>query len=319
MAAYLTRRILKGLLTIFVSVTITFFILRLMPADPVLLVVDPKMSAETQAAMKAKFGLDKPVAEQYVIFIANLLQGDLGLSFKTRQPVMEVILSKLPWTLLLLVIVIGFSMLIGIPVGVQAARLHNKAFDRFISTFVMFSISIFIPFLSFAFIYFLAYSLKLFPTGGAYTPPPAKGFDYIVDVARHAVLPALTLFINQVAAIIMYTRNSMLDVLKEDYIRTAYSKGWNQGYVVRVHGLKNAMIPTITAMGLMICAMVGGAVMTETVYAWPGVGRLIFDSVSALDYPVLQGAFLVLSATVVVTSILSDLVVAWLDPRIRLG
>jgi peptide/nickel transport system permease protein len=319
MTAYLTRRILKGLLTIFVSVTITFFILRLMPADPVLLVVDPKMGPEVQAAMKAKFGLDKPIGEQYIIFLGNLLKGDLGLSFKTRQPVMEVILSKLPWTLLLMVIVISFSMVVGIPVGVQAAKNRNKGFDRFINTFTVFSISIFIPFLSFAFLYFLAYSLKLFPTGGAYTPPPAKGIDYYLDVARHAVLPSLTLFINQVAAIILYTRNSMLDVLKEDYIRTAYSKGWNEKYVTRVHGLKNAMIPTITVTGLMICSMVGGAVMTETVYAWPGVGRLIYDSVSALDYPVLQGAFLILSATVVVTSILSDLVVAWLDPRIRLG
>jgi peptide/nickel transport system permease protein len=319
MATYLTQRILKGLLTIFVSVTITFFILRLMPADPVLLVVDPKMGPEVQAAMKAKFGLDKSIGEQYVIFIGNLLKGDLGLSFKTRQPVTEVIMEKLPWTLLLMAIVITTSMLIGIPIGVLAAKQRNKGFDRFINTFTVFSISIFIPFLSFAFLYFLAYTLKLFPTGGAYTPPPAKGFDYYVDVARHAVLPSLTLFIQEVATIILYTRNSMQDVLKEDYIRTAYSKGLNENYVTRVHGLKNAMIPTVTVMGLMICSMIGGAVMTETVYAWPGVGRMIFDSVSALDYPMLQGAFLILSATVVVISILSDLVVAWLDPRIRLG
>jgi peptide/nickel transport system permease protein len=319
MAPYLTRRILKGLLTIFVSVTITFFILRLMPADPVLLVVDPKMGPEVQAAMKAKLGLDKTIGEQYIIFIGNLLKGDLGISFKTRQPVSEVIMEKMPWTLLLMGIVITASMLVGIPVGVQAAKQRNKGFDRFINTFTVFSISIFIPFLSFAFLYFLAYSLKLFPTGGAYTPPPAKGFDYFVDVARHAVLPSLTLFIQEVATIILYTRNSMQDVLKEDYIRTAYSKGLNEKYVTRVHGLKNAMIPTVTVTGLMICSMIGGAVMTETVYAWPGIGRMIFDSVSALDYPMLQGSFLILSATVVVISILSDLVVAWLDPRIRLG
>lgn len=319
MAKYLTQRALKGLLTIFVSITITFFILRLMPADPVSLMVDPKMGEEAQAAMRAKFGLDKPLAEQYLIFINNLLQGDLGQSFKTRQPVIDVLLEKLPWTLLLLVIVVTFSLMIGIPIGVKAAKERNKGFDRFVNVFTMFSISIFIPFLSFGFLFLLAYKLKLFPTGGAYTPPPAEGFEYTLDVARHAVLPSLTLFLNNVATIVLYTRNSMQDVLKEDYIRTAYSKGWNEKYVTRVHGLKNALIPTITVTGLMISSMIGGAVMTETVFAWPGVGRLIYDSVTALDYPVLQGAFLVLSATVVVTSILSDLVIAWLDPRIRLG
>lgn len=319
MAAYLTRRIFKGLLTIFVSVTITFFILRLMPADPVALVVDPKMGLEAQAAMKAKFGLDKPILKQYTIFIGNLINGDMGLSFKTRQPVMTVIREKMPWTLLLLVIVVTLSLLVGIPVGVNAAKRANKGFDRFVSTLTMFSISIFIPFLSFAFLYLLSYYFKLLPTGGAYTPPPADGLAYYKDVARHAILPSLVLFINNVATIILYTRNSMQDVLKEDYIRTAYSKGWNEKYVTRVHGLKNALIPTITVTGLMISSMIGGAVMTETVFAWPGVGRLIYDSVSALDYPVLQGAFLILSATVVVTSILSDLIIAWLDPRIRLG
>ncbi len=319
MAAYLTRRIFKGLLTIFASVTITFFILRLMPADPVALVVDPKMGLEAQAAMKAKFGLDKPILEQYAIFIGNLIQGDMGVSFKTRQPVMAVIQEKMPWTLLLLIIVVTLSLLVGIPVGVRAAKRPNKGFDRFVSLLTMFSISIFIPFLSFAFLYLLAYYLKLLPTGGAYTPPPADGLTYYKDVARHAVLPSLVLFINNVATIILYTRNSMQDVLKEDYIRTAYSKGWNEKYVTRVHGLKNALIPTITVTGLMISSLIGGAVMTETVFAWPGVGRLIYDSVSALDYPVLQGAFLILSATVVVTSILSDLIIAWLDPRIRLG
>lgn len=319
MAAYLTRRILKGLLTIFVSVTITFFILRWMPADPVSLVVDPKMGPEVQAAMKAKFGLDKPILEQYAIFIANLLAGDLGLSFKTRQPVVEVIQERMPWTVLLLVIVVSFSLLVGIPIGVKAAKQRNKGFDRFITAFTMGSISIFIPFLAFAFLYLFSYLLKFFPTGGAYTPPPADGFAYLVDVARHAALPAFTLFLNNVATIVLYTRNSMQDVLKEDYIRTAYSKGWHEQYVTRVHGLKNALIPTITVTGLMISSMIGGAVMTETVFAWPGVGRLVYDSVTALDFPVLQGAFLVLSATVVVTSILSDLVIAWLDPRIRLG
>jgi len=316
---YMFRRGLKGLLTIFVSITITFFIIRLMPADPVTLLVDPKMGPEVQKAMMEQFGLDKPLGEQYAIFIKQAAMGNLGVSFKTREPVTEVIMQKLPWTLLLLVITVTLSLLVGIPIGMLSAKKRNQAFDKLVNVLVVVGISIFIPFLSFAFLYIFAYYLKLFPTGGAYTPPPGKGLDYVLDVARHAVLPALTLFINNVATIILYTRNSMIDVLKEDYIRTAFSKGWNDKYVIRTHALKNALIPTITVTGLVIGSMVGGAVMTETVYAWPGIGRLIYESVSAMDYPVLQGAFLILAVAVVLMNIITDLVVAWLDPRIKLG
>ncbi|KPU42341.1 dipeptide transport system permease protein DppB [Oxobacter pfennigii] len=319
MANYLAKRIFKGLLTIFVSVTITFFIIRLMPSDPVTLLVDPKMSPEVQQAMMRQFGLDKPIGEQYLVFIQQMMTGNLGISFKTREPVTEVIMQKLPWTLLLLFLVVVLSLAIGIPIGMLAAKKRNSVFDKIINVLITTGISIFIPFLSFALLYIFAYYLKLFPTGGAYTPPPQKGFAYIADVARHAVLPALTLFINNVAAIILYTRNSMIDVLKEDYIRTAYAKGWHEKYVIKTHALKNALIPTITVTGLMVGSMVGGAVMTETVYAWPGIGRLIYDSVSSMDFPVLQGAFLILAISVVVMSIVTDLIVAWLDPRIKLG
>lgn len=319
MTTYLVRRILKGLLTIFVSVTITFFIIRLMPADPVSIMIDPKMGPEVQQAMMKEYGLDKPIGTQYVVFIQKLLVGDLGTSFKSREPVTTVLMQKMPWTLLLLVIVVVLSLLVGIIVGIIAAKKRNQAFDKIVNVMIVLGISVFIPFLCFAFLYIFSYLLRLLPTGGAYTPPPMKGFAYVLDVAKHAILPSLTLFIGNVATIILYTRNSMIDVLKEDYIRTAFSKGWNDKYVIRVHALKNALIPTITVTGLIVSAMVGGAVMTETVYAWPGVGRLIYDSVSSMDFPVLQGAFLILAVTVVVMNIITDLVVAWLDPRIKLG
>lgn len=319
MGNYLIRRILKGLLTIFVSATIAFFIIRLMPADPVTILVDPKMGPEVKQEMMHQFGLDKSIGQQYIIFIEQTLSGNLGVSFKTREPVTTVIMQKLPWTLLLLVIVVTIMLIVGIPIGMQAAKKRDTWFDKFINVFIMMGISIFIPFLSFAFLYFFSYRLKLLPSGGAYTPPPAQGFKYILDVGKHAILPSLTLFIGNVATIILYTRNSMNEVLKEDYIRTAYSKGWHEKYVVRTHALKNALIPTITVTGLIIGSMVGGAVMTETVYGWPGVGRLIYDSVSALDFPVLQGAFIILAVSVVVMNIITDLIVAWLDPRIKLG
>ncbi|MGB9840919.1 ABC transporter permease [Thermovenabulum sp.] len=293
--------------------------LRLMPADPVSIFVDPKMSAEVQEAIIKRFGLDKPISQQYFIFLKGLAKGDLGLSFKNQRPVMEVIMQKLPWTLLLLFIVVIISLLVGIPIGVIAATKRGHLLDKLINIGVVLGISVFVPFLAFGFLYIFAYYLKLFPTGGAYTPPPGKGISYYLDVAKHAVLPSLTLFTANIASIVLYTRNSMIDVLNEDYIRTAYSKGLKDKYVIKVHALKNAMIPTITVTGLMIGTMVGGAVMTETIFSWPGVGRLIYDSVAALDYPVLQGAFLILAASVIVMNIITDLVIAWLDPRIKVG
>ncbi len=319
MGKYLIRRGFRGLLTVFVSVSITFFLLRLIPADPVSMMLDPKMSADTVARMTAQFGLDKPLLVQYVIYLGQLLQGNLGVSFKTREAVSAVLLQKLPWTLILLFLSISFALIIGIPVGLKAAKNRNGIFDKIINVITMVGISIFIPFLSFALLYIFGYKLHWLPTGGAYTPPPAQGLAFVGDVLRHAILPTFTLFIGNCTSIILYTRNSMIEVQKEDYIRTALAKGWDDRYVTRKHALKNAMIPTITATGIMIAIMVGGAIMTESIYSWPGVGRLIFDSVSTLDYPVLQGAFLVLSVTTVIINILTDLVLAWIDPRVKLG
>lgn len=319
MGKYILRRALRGLLTVFISVTLTFFLLRLIPADPVSMLIDPKMSAETVARMTAQFGLDKPLLTQYFIYLAQLLEGNFGFSFKNRDPVIAVLLQKLPWTLILLGLSVTFSLLIGIPVGVRAARKRNGLFDRAVNVLTMTGISLFIPFLSFALLYLFGYLLRLLPTGGAYTPPPVRGLAFVWDVLRHAVLPTFTLLIGNCTSIILYTRNSMIDVQREDYIRTAYAKGWDERYVTKKHALKNAMIPTITATGIMISGLMGGAIMTESIYSWPGIGRLIYDSVSALDYPVLQGAFLFLSATTVLINILTDLALAWIDPRVKLG
>ncbi len=319
MGKYVLHRAFRGLLTVFISVTLTFFLLRLIPADPVSMMIDPKMSEETITRMTAQYGLDKPLLSQYFIYLAQLLQGNLGFSFKNRVPVIATLMQKLPWTLLLLSLSVTFALLIGIPVGVRAARKRNSLFDRAVNVVTMTGISLFIPFLSFALLYLFGYLLRALPTGGAYTPPPMKGMAFIADVLRHAILPTFTLLIGNCTSIILYTRNSMIDVQKEDYIRTAYAKGWDERYVVRRHALKNAMIPTITATGIMISNLMGGAIMTESIYSWPGIGRLIYDSVSSLDYPVLQGAFLFLSATTVLINILTDLVLAWIDPRVKLG
>lgn len=319
MSRYLLKRIGRGLLTIFISVSLTFFIVRAMPSDPVSLLVSPQMDEATQQAMIRAYGLDQPLFVQYGRFIMQMLQGNLGISFSKKIPVMDYLLQRLPWTLMLVGSVMLVVLVVGIPVGVWAARNKGKTADRIISILVTMGTSVFIPFISFLLLYIFAFRLKVLPTGGAYTPPPGEGLEFTLDVLKHLVLPTLALAVLNLANAVLYTRNSMIDVLHEDYIRTAYSKGNDSGRVMRVHALKNALIPTVTVIGMQIGAMVGGAVVTESVFSWPGIGRLTFDAVSALDYPVLQGAFLLLAVSVVLMNFIADLVVAWLDPRIRLG
>jgi peptide/nickel transport system permease protein len=319
MSRYLIQRIFRGLLTIFISVSLTFFIVRAMPSDPVSLMVSPQMTKEAQQAMIEAYGLNQPLHTQYGKFLGLLAQGNLGTSFSKHIPVSQYIFDRLPWTLLLLAGVMVLVLCIGIPIGIFAAKNKGKTSDRVISVIVTMCISVFIPFVSFLLLYVFAFRLKALPTGGAYNPPQAAGLAYILDVAKHMILPTVALTITNLANAVLYTRNSMIDVLSEDYIRTAYSKGSDKKRVIRVHALKNAMIPTVTVIGLQIGTMVGGAVVTESVFSWPGVGRMIFEAVNSLDYPVLQGAFLMLAIAVVVMNFLTDLVIAWLDPRIMLG
>ena len=319
MLRYLLQRLGRGILTIFVSVTLVFFIIRTMPSDPVALMISPQMTPETQQALMETYGLDKPIGTQYFLYMKELLRGNLGTSFAKRIPVTQYLAEKLPWTLLLLAAVMLIVIVIGISVGLYAAAHKGKLGDRVINILVTMGISIFIPFMAFLLLYLFSFRLKLLPTGGAYTPPRGRGWTYYLDVGKHLILPAIALSITNLANAVLYTRNSMIDVLQEDYIRTAYSKGNSRGRVLRIHALRNAMIPTVTVIGMQIGFMVGGATVTETVFSWPGIGRLVYDSVNALDYPVLQGAFLVMAVAVVIMSFLTDLMVAWLDPRIKLG
>ena len=319
MLRYLIRRLGRGILTIFVSVTLVFFIVRAMPSNPVDLLISPQMTEESRQALIQAYGLDKSKGVQYVLYMRELLHGNMGTSFAKRIPVSEYLAQKLPWTLTLLAAVMVIVIFIGIGVGLFAAAHKGKLADRLISIVVTMGISVFIPFMAFLLLYIFSFRLKLLPTGGAYTPPKGQGIGFYLDVIKHLILPAVALSITNLANAVLYTRNSMIDVLREDYIRTAYAKGNSKGQVIRVHALKNALIPTVNAIGMQLGIMVGGATVTETVFSWPGIGRLIYDSVNALDYPVLQGAFLLMAVSVVIMSFLTDLVVAWLDPRIKLG
>ncbi|MGM0420618.1 MAG: ABC transporter permease [Bacillota bacterium] len=318
MTGYIARRLLRGAFTILIAVTITFILLRMMPGDPVTVMVDPRMGAEMREQMIIRFGLDRPLLVQYFHYIRNLLIGDLGFSFYYRRSVAKVILARLPWTILLMGTAQLITMLIGIPLGIIAGYKQGSGVDQAINTFAIFGIAIFIPWLGLTLLHLFGYRIPIFPIGGAHTPR-LTGFDYYQSVLRHLVLPAISLMIIMIANYTLYMRSSIIDVLSEDYIRTARSKGVSERRVLLVHALRNAFLPTLTMAGLMIGRMAGGAVLTETIFAYPGLGRMIFEAVSQQDFPVLQGAFLILAFTVILMNILTDILYAYLDPRIELN
>ena len=317
MFQYLLMRITKGGLTFLAAVTVTFLIVRLMPGDPTTAFISDSMTPQDVQALNTLLGLDKSLLEQYWLFLRNLAHFELGQSFFYKEAVSAIIAPRLAWTLLLIGTALFITLLIGIPLGVYTARHKGKWLDQSVSTLIVLGISVFIPLLAFLLVYVFSLELGLTPVGGAYTPG-IDDSERIGDVIIHMVLPTVTLVVVNLAQIVLYTRSSMLEVLKEDYIRTARAKGVNDRSVTWGHALRNAMIPTVTVTGLMLGKMVAGAVLTETVFSWPGVGSMIYEAVQKQDFPLLQGAFIVLAFSVILMTLLTDLVIAWLDPRIKL-
>lgn len=314
---FLFFRIIRGIVTIFIAVSVTFLVLRVMPGDPTSMMLDPRMSEEAKQNLLIDFGLDKNLFIQYLLYLKQIFfYFDLGNSFVHRSPVIDVILSRLPWTLLIMGVSLFITTLIGIPLGVAAAYRQGTLKDQIINALSIFGIAIFTPWLGIMLLYFLGFKVPLFPIGGA-VAIGKEGWEYAISVAHHLILPVATLTVIHMANYVLYMRASMVDVLKEDYIRTARAKGLKERIVVWRHAARNAMLSTVTMMGMSIGTMVGGAVLTETIFAYPGIGRLIYEAVREHDYPVLQGTFLILAVTVVVVNILTDLLYTYLDPKIK--
>jgi len=317
MFPYIVMRVVKGALTFLAAVTVTFLIVRLMPGDPTTAFISESMTPQDVHALNASLGLDKSLPQQYALFLRNLAHFEMGQSFFYKQPVSAIIAPRLAWTLILIGTSLAITLLIGIPLGVYTAKHKGKWLDQIVSTLIVLGISIFIPLLAFILVYVFSLQLGLTPVGGAFTPD-VEDSEWLGDVLRHMLLPTATLVVVNLAQIVLYTRSSMLDVLREDYIRTARAKGVSDRSVTWGHALRNAMIPTVTVTGLMLGKMVAGAVLTETVFSWPGVGSMIYEAVQKQDFPLLQGAFIVLAFSVILMTLMTDLVVAWLDPRVKL-
>jgi len=316
MLAYISKKVLRAVLTVWIAVTITFFLLRLLPADPTLLVVEGDMTEAMQTALREQYGLDKPLLVQYVLYLGELLTGNLGTSFRQLAPVSEILLDRLPWTLLLAGSAFIITILIGIPLGVYAAVGRGKFIDKLVQVLGVTSNALFVPSVAILFLVVGGAMLGWFPIGGA-IDPDTRGLAAYASLFHHLALPLLSLVLVQIGPYALTLRTNMLEVLGEDYIKSAKSRGLTPRRTIWRHALRNAMLPALTLMGLQLGALIGGAVLTETIFAYPGVGRLIYEAVQQLDYPVLQGAFVLLAVTVVLANLLTDMIALILNPRIR--
>lgn len=316
---YILRRSVQSILTIFVAATVTFFILRLLPGDPVSIFADPMMTPEIRQRLLADFGLDRPIPIQYGKYLFQLAQGNFGMSISQRAPVVDVIVDALPWTLLLAGSSLVVSLLVSIPLGLLTVFQQGRVSDVVIRAATVTLGALFIPWVALIAMNFFGRELNWFPIGGATDPEGGEGWAKVVDIAKHLVLPCLVLALTNLGPYVLFLRTSMVEVMQEDYVRTGRAKGVAERRVVLIHAFRNALIPFVTVVGLRLGFLVSGAVLTETVFAYPGIGRLIFRSVQQHDYPVLQGAFLMLALTVVLFNLVTDLIYGVLDPRITYG
>jgi peptide/nickel transport system permease protein len=313
MTAYIMRRLLIMIPTLFGVSLLVFSITRLTPGDPVRQLVGPDAPQQRVDEVRRDLGLDRPIYIQYWGYLGNAVQGDLGRSLLTRQPVTSEIVSRLPVTLKIATFAVIIAVLVGVPLGViSAARKYSFA-DNLATVFAIVGVSM--PLFWFAIMAILLFGIRLqwLPVGGLHGP------IWTVDGAKAYVLPSLTLALTPIALIARLTRSSMLDVLGREYVTVARAKGLSEYRVVVRHALRNAALPVVTFIGLQYGFLLGGAVVTETIFSLPGVGRLAITAINQRDYPVIQGVVLMVAIIFAVINLLVDLLYAWLDPRISYG
>ncbi|MFO7952262.1 MAG: ABC transporter permease [Bacillota bacterium] len=306
MYSYIVRRLLLAVPVLIGVSILVFSIVRFIPGDPARIIAGVHASESYVERVRSELLLDQPVHIQYYAYMSNVLQGDMGRSAYTRRPVAVELYERFPNTLILTVAAMGIATIFGMSAGIISATRRYSLFDNFTMLFALAGIAI--P------VFWLGLMLQLlFSVYLGWLPSSGMGTWW------HLILPAMTLGLATTALIARITRSSMLDVLGQDYISTARSKGLVERVVIYKHALKNALIPVVTVMGLQFGILLGGAVLTESVFSWPGVGRLLVDSILTRDYPVVQGAVLVLALFFVLINLVVDIIYALLDPRITYG
>jgi peptide/nickel transport system permease protein len=306
MTPYLLRRLTLSLFVLWGAVTIVFAAIRLAPGDPAQTMLGATASAEDVSALRARLGLDQPMPVQYGRYLLQAARLDLGDSLRLGQPVAAAIAERIPQTVRLTALAMAIAVVLSFPMGIAAAVGWGKPIDRAISLLSLLGQSVPNFWLGIMLILIFARQLRLLPSGGA-------------DTWQHLVLPATTLALPLVGILTRLIRSGLLDVLHEDYIRTAHAKGLRSRTVMTRHALVNMLIPVITVLGLQVGQLLGGAVIVESVFAWPGVGRLLIEAIGNRDYPLVQGAILFITSGFLLINIVVDLSYGYLDPRIRIA
>jgi peptide/nickel transport system permease protein len=317
---YVVRRVLQLLPTAAAILLVGFLLIHLAPGDPVLALAGENGDAEYYAFMREKFGLDQPLGTQLATYAGNVLTGDLGSSYVQGRPVRDVIAERLPATLLLTGTALVVSTTVGTAIGVFAATRRRRWPDVTVTfaTLAMYAAPVFL--IGQLAILFLALRTGWFPVQGmSDARNPSAGIAHAMDVAHHLALPVLALATQEVAAVARLSRVGLLDELERDHVRTARAKGVGERAVVVRHALRRALLPVVTVLGGRVGHLVAGAVVVEAVFGWPGLGRLLVTAMQTRDAPIVLGVFLLVAVTVVVANLVTDLLYAWLDPRVRYG
>jgi dipeptide transport system permease protein len=335
MLAYVAKRVLMTVPTFFGVTLVTFMMIRFLPGDPVVVMLGEQgVNPARQAEFRARFGLEEPLTVQYILYVKQLLVGDMGVSITTRQPVLDEFLSLFPATIELASTALLVAILLGVPFGVMAAVRRGSLYELVLMATSLIGYSMPIFWWGMLLIVLFSVTLGWTPVSGRISSllwvEPATGFMLIdtllsnekgafTSAARHLVLPTVVLATAPLALIARMTRSAMIEVIREDYILTARSKGLSPFRVVGLHAFRNALIPIVTVIGLQVSTLVTGAIMTETIFSWPGVGKWLVDAVFRRDYPVVQGGVLLLSCVVIAANLTTDLVYAIINPRLRPG
>jgi peptide/nickel transport system permease protein len=304
MLQFIIRRALQSILTVLIAAALVFFAARLTPGDPAELMLGEGAPPEQIAAVRAAWGLDDPLHTQFVVYFGNLLRGDLGDSRMYNAPVLDMILDRLPATIQLSVAAMALAILLAIPLGTISALRQGSVLDNSIGTVTIGLQSFPSFFLGVQLILIFSVALRWLPSSGS------DGWKYLI-------LPAMTLAADSTALMTRVFRAEMIRILRQDYVRVAYSKGLSHSYVILRHVFRNALNPLVTVVGLRFGAFLSGAVVTETIFGWPGIGRLILSSVFARDYPMIQGIVLVGAIIFTLINFTVDIIYAFLDPRVR--
>ena len=317
---FIFKKLIEITFLFFIILTVLFFLFRAAPGDPVSRMIDPTLTPEDIQHLIAQLGLDEPAWKQYFIYIKNFFAGNMGYSFHYGEPVSNIILERMPCTILLFTTSTLLAAFVGVLLGKISAWKQGTGLDNFLSISALVCHTLFIPWFALLILWALAYKVGWFPLGGIISPElwiqDTSIIVKVMDVVHHMFLPLLTLFIIHLGSYLLLMRSSMLSVLREDYIITARAKGLSDKIIRNKHAAKNAALPVITSVGLSLAFSINGGALTEQIFTWPGIGRELIFAVSNNDYPLAQACFLLITAVVLIANLIVDLLYAYLDPRI---